>query len=110
MTYQIQQITDTEQFATLVENFDTLNYFISEVFENIETGKYGAIALVVTANGKAIAYIIADDDGCHFIETIKKYRRQGIATNLIKRTKSIFVHEVCSEACKEMCKKLGLEY
>lgn len=109
MPYQIKQIRNKTEFENLVGGFSTLQYF-SEVFENIETGENGAIALVAMMDKRPIAYIIADDYGCHFIETRENKQRQGIATRLLKRTKSIFVNNVCSEACKEMCERLNLDY
>lgn len=110
MTYQIKTIKSQTQFETLIDDFSTLQYWISEVYDNIETGENGAVALVAIVDGLTVAYIIADDQGCHFIETRENWRRVGIATRLLKRTKSVFMNDVCSEACKEMCKKLGLEY
>lgn len=109
--YLIKQIKDQHQFNNLVGGFSTLHYeSFNTAFENISDGENGAIALVVMMDREAIAYIIADDCGCHFIETREDKQRQGLATRLLKRTKSIFVNNVCSEACKEMCERLDLDY
>lgn len=109
---EIREMTNSQKFDELTEDFRTLNVWTFGPLVDLDDAEEddNIQVLVAEVAGEAAAYLIAEDSDLWHVETREGFGGQGYARQLAEAAEVDFAYEVCSDAGVRFCESLGLEF